>query len=326
LTFLERIQDDLIFPVFVYEDEHAYEQSLESGYMNSSKVFSKKLTIRFEELAQLKITNLLLFGIPRNRNSLGSEAFNKNGVTQTAIQTIKKTFERRFNILSDICVCQYNTSGHCGVTTGLSQTTKQHRIETGIDNDKTLDILGKISLSHCESGTDFIAPSSMMDGQILYLSNLLNQNGFSNVKIMSYSAKHNSCLYSPFRNYNYLNPNFIDKSGYQSNFNNPKESVREILHDVKEGADWVMIKPSLWYMDLIKLIKNIIDVPLVVQNVSGEYALLKAGSNIDPTDQREWIVLYLKSLKRAGADKIISYSMLDLIIEFDSGLHPQFEF
>lgn len=326
MTFLERIQDDLIFPVFVYEDEHAYKQSLKSGYMNSSKVFSKNLTIRLEELAQLKITNLLLFGIPKNRDSLGSEAFNKNGVTQRAIRTIKKTFDRKFNILSDVCVCQYNTSGHCGVTKGLRETTKQHRIEARIDNDKTLDILGKISLSHCQSGTDLIAPSSMMDGQILYLSNLLNQNGFNNVKIMSYSAKHNSCLYSPFRNYNYLNPSFIDKSGYQSNFNNPKESVREILNDVKEGADWVMIKPSLWYMDLVRSIKNNIDVPLVVQNVSGEYALLKAGSKIDPIDQREWIIKYLKSLRRAGADKIISYSMLDLFVEFDSSLRPQFEF
>jgi porphobilinogen synthase len=320
LTFLQRIQDDLIFPVFVYEDEHAYKQSLKSGYMNSSKVFSKNLTIRFEELAHLKITNLLLFGIPRNRNRLGSEAFNKNGVTQRAIQTIKKNFERKFNILSDVCVCQYNTSGHCGVTKIFPENIKQYRIETRIDNDKTLDILGRISLSHCESGTDFIAPSSMMDGQIMYLSNLLNQNGFNNVKIMSYSAKHNSCLYSPFRNYNYLNASFIDKSAYQSNFNNPKESAREILHDVKEGADWVMIKPSLWYMDLIRSIKKIIDVPLVVQNVSGEYALLKAGSKIDPINQHEWIIQYLKSLRRAGADKIISYLMLDLFVELDSAL------
>ena len=195
--------------------------------------------------------------------------------------------------------------------------TNQPKHEMRIDNDKTLNILGKISLSLCESGTDFIAPSSMMDGQILYLSNLLEKRGFKKVKIMSYSAKHNSCLYSPFRNYNYHNTSFIDKSSYQSNFNNPRESMREILHDVKEGSDWVMIKPSFWYMDLVRLAKNLVDVPLVVQNVSGEYALLKAGSKIDPIDQREWIVQYLKSLRRAGADKIISYLMLDLFVEFE---------
>lgn len=317
LIFLERIQDDLIFPVFVYEDEHAYKQSLNSGYMNNSKVFSKNLIIRFEELAQLKISNLLLFGIPKKRDGLGSEAFNKNGVIQRAIQTIKKTFDKKFNILSDVCVCQYNTSGHCGVTNGFNQDAKQLKHELRIHNDKTLSILGKISVSLCESGTDFIAPSSMMDGQILYLSNLLDMSGFKKVKIMSYSAKHNSCLYSPFRNYNYHNASFIDKSSYQSNFNNPRESMREILHDVKEGSDWVMIKPSLWYMDLVRLAKNLVDVPLVVQNVSGEYALLKAGSKIDPIDQREWTIQYLKSLRRAGADKIISYLMLDLFDELE---------
>jgi porphobilinogen synthase len=328
LTFLDRIREDLIFPVFVYEDKNAYIQSLNSGYMNHSKVFSKNLTIKFEELAHLKVTNLLLFGIPKKRNNLGSESFNKNGVIQRTIQTIKKTFGKKFNILSDVCVCQYNTSGHCGVVNGFKHTLRQLNQEMRIENDKTLDVLGKISLSHCESGTDFIAPSSMMDGQVMYLSNLLDQNGFRNVKIMNYSAKHNSCLYSPFRNYNYLNSSFIDKSSYQCNFNNPRESVREIVYDVREGADWVMIKPSLWYMDLIRLAKNVVDVPLVVQNVSGEYALVKAGSKVDPIDQREWIVQYLKSLKRAGADKIISYLMLDLFVEYDKDnhLHYQFEF
>jgi porphobilinogen synthase len=315
LTFLDCIQEDLIFPVFVYENEHAYKQSLNSGFMNNSKVYSKNLINRFEELAQLKISNLLLFGIPKKRDGIGSEAFNRNGVIQQAIQTIKRTFGKKFNILSDVCVCQYNTSGHCGVTNGTIDDTNQPKHEIRIDNDKTLNILGKISLSLCESGTDFIAPSSMMDGQILYLSNLLKKSGFKKVKIMSYSAKHNSCLYSPFRNYNYHKTSFIDKSSYQSNFNNPSESIREILHDVKEGSDWVMIKPSFWYMDLVRLAKNLVDIPVVVQNVSGEYALLKEGAKIDQVDQQEWIVQYLKSLRRAGADKIISYLMLDLFDE-----------
>jgi porphobilinogen synthase len=230
------------------------------------------------------------------------------------LQTIRNSFDKKFNILSDVCMCQYNTTGHCGVTSGSPEGYGHPKHEIRIDNDKTLDILGKISVSLCESGTDFIAPSSMMDGQILYLSNLLEKSGFNKVKIMSYSAKHNSCLYSPFRNYNYHSTNLLDKSSYQSNFNNPRESIREILHDIKEGSDWVMIKPSLWYMDLVRLAKNLIDIPLVVQNVSGEYALLKAGSQLDPIEQREWIVRYLKSLRRAGADKIISYLMFDLFV------------
>jgi len=318
LTFLGGIREDLIFPIFVYEDEQAYKQSLDSGYMNNSKVFSKNLVNRFEELAQLKISNMLLFGIPKKRDRSGSEAFNKNGVIQLTIQTIRKNFDKKFNILSDVCICQYNTSGHCGVTNGSREGKSQPKYGMRIDNDKTINILGKISLSLCESGTDFIAPSSMMDGQILYLSNLLEKSGFKKVKIMSYSAKHNSCLYSPFRNYNYHSPNFIDKSSYQCNFNNPRESMREILYDIKEGSDWVMIKPSFWYMDLVRLAKDLVDVPLVVQNVSGEYALLKAGSKIDPIDQMEWTVQYLKSLRRAGADKIISYLIFDLLVDFEN--------
>ena len=315
LTFLDSIQEDLIFPLFVYEDEHAYKQSLNSGYMNNSKVFSKNLITRFEELAQLKISNLLLFGIPTKRDSLGSESFNKNGVIQRTIQTIRETFDKKFNILSDVCVCQYNTSGHCGITSGFQVAANQPMNEMMIENDKTLNILGKISLSLCESGTDFIAPSSMMDGQVLYLSNLMEKSGFKKVKIMSYSAKHNSCLYSPFRNYNYHKNSFLDKSSYQSNFNNLRESMREILYDIREGSDWVMIKPSLWYMDILSIAKNLIEVPLVVQNVSGEYALLKGGSKLDKIDQREWIIHYFKSLRRAGADKIISYLVLDLFVE-----------
>ena len=318
MTFLGGIREDLIFPIFVYEDEQAYKQSLDSGYMNNSKVFSKNLVNRFEELAQLKISNMLLFGIPKKRDRSGSEAFKKNGVIQIAIQTIRKNFDKKFNILSDVCICQYNTSGHCGVTNGSRDGNSQPKYGMRIDNDKTINILGKISLSLCESGTDFIAPSSMMDGQILYLSNLLEKSGFKKVKIMSYSAKHNSCLYSPFRNYNYHSPNFIDKSSYQCNFNNPRESMREILYDIKEGSDWVMIKPSFWYMDLVRLAKDLVDVPLVVQNVSGEYALLKAGSKIDPIDQMEWTVQYLKSLRRAGADKIISYLIFDLLVDFEN--------
>ena len=183
LTYLDCVQDDLIFPVFVYENEHAYKQSLNSGYMNNSKIFSKKLINRFEELAQLKITNLLLFGIPKKRDGMGSEAFNKNGVIQRQFKQLKKTFGKKFNILSDVCMCQYNTSGHCGVTNGSIEATNQPKHEIRIDNDKTLNILGKISLSLCESGTDFIAPSSMMDGQILYLSNLLEKSGFEKSKL-----------------------------------------------------------------------------------------------------------------------------------------------
>ena len=176
-----------------------------------------------------------------------------------------------------------------------------------------MKILGKISLSLSESGTDFIAPSSMMDGQVLYLKKILKNNNFNNVKIMSYSSKHSSCLYSPFRSNNFFKSDFIDKSSYQNSFNNQHESVREILVDVNEGADWVMIKPSYWYMDIVKVVKTYTEKPLVVQNVSGEYALIRAAAEKKWLDEIEWCSLSLLSLKRAGADKIISYFIYKLL-------------
>lgn len=308
--------DDFIFPIFVYENQSAYNKSLELKFLNQSKVHLENLIDRIELFSQLRISNLLLFGIPNKRNLLGTESSNKRGVIQRAIKTIKENFGNKLNLMSDVCLCQYNTSGQCGISykTKMNHKKTIQNSDSDIDNDKTLKALGKISLSLCESGTDFIAPSSMMDGQVSYLRHLIKKNGFSNVRIMSYSAKHNSCLYTPFRTNNYLHSGYIDKASYQSSFYNAHESVREILFDVKEGSDWVMIKPSLWYFDIIKLIKEYISIPLVVQNVSGEYALIKAGVENESIDQYEWVEQFLRSLKRAGADKIITYLLIDLLI------------
>ncbi len=311
--------DNFIFPVFIYENESAYENSLRLRYLNDSKVFVNDVSLFIQKLVDLKIYNILIFGIPTKRNTLGTASFSKNGVTQKSIKSIKENFGKRINIISDVCLCQYNTSGHCGVYlhNGVSKNTGLEKMNSlKIDNDKTIKILGKISLSVSESGTDFIAPSSMMDGQVLYLKKILKKNSFDNVKIMSYSAKHNSCLYSPFRNSNFFKSNFIDKSTYQNSFNNLKESIREVVVDINEGADWVMIKPSFWYMDIVKVVKNYIEKPLVVQSVSGEYALIKAAAERKWLDDTEWCTLFLLSLKRAGADKIISYFVFKLLKSF----------
>jgi porphobilinogen synthase len=331
-----------------------------------------------EHLIDLDISQILLFGVPKRRNQTGDLSSAKRGIIQNSIRKIRENFGNNFTIFSDVCLCQYNTSGHCGVISNKASNNngvkerKSYGIE--IDNDKTLESLGRVSLSLCESGTDFIAPSAMMDGQVRYLRRLLNKYGFEYVKILSYSAKHNSCLYSPFRNNNYLKSGFIDKSGYQCSFNNTRESLREILIDVKEGADWVMIKPSLWYMDLIRQARELVDIPIVVQNVSGEYALLKSLMNsaylkgspfggelscikitskiqrINRSNQEgglrsirdnqkqsqtdlgrfddarvgsnfgehiffdiDFVAKFILSLKRAGADKIITYFLFDLI-------------
>lgn len=268
--------DDFIFPFFVYEDRELLEKSLKIGHMNTSKVHVDNIPSLIEKVAQLGISQILLFGVPKKRDFVGSSSFLDDGVIQRSIRLIKQNFGSRFSVFSDVCLCQYNDSGHCGIPAYPSK----HRIyksstEPNIDNDKTLQILGKVSLSHCESGVDFIAPSSMMDGQVYYLRKLLDSKGYIDVKILSYSSKHNSCLYSPFRSSNYSKVGNIEKSNYQIPFTNPRESLREILLDIEEGADWVMVKPSLWYMDLIKYAKELIRVPLVVQNVSGEYTLMK---------------------------------------------------
>ena len=253
-----------------------------SGHMNKSKVYQNKLEDLLEQLTNLGISQILLFGVPKKRNDTGNLAFAKHGVIQDAIRKIRENFGYNFRIFSDVCLCQYNTSGHCGILTRKSSNSALKRNSnyyTEIDNDKTLGSLGRISLSLCECGTDFIAPSAMMDGQVLYLRRLLNTHGFKHVKILSYSAKHNSCLYSPFRTNNYLRSGFIDKSSYQCSFYNKRESLREILVDIKEGSDWVMIKPALWYIDIVRHARDIVNVPIVVQNVSGEYALLNSTMN-----------------------------------------------
>ena len=308
--------ENFIFPIFIYENELTYKKNLKLPYLNDSKVFIGHISHYIQKLVDLKIYNILIFGVPKKRNLMGTTSYCKNGVVQNSIKRIKENFGNKINIISDVCICQYNISGHCGLfhnrdTRNRSITDKIPNIK--IDNDKTLNILGKIALSLSESGTDFIAPSSMMDGQVTYLKKILEKNNFNKVKIMSYSSKHNSCLYSPFRNNNFFKSIYIDKSSYQNSFNNLHESIREIIVDINEGADWVMIKPSLWYMDIVQMVKKYIEKPLVVQNVSGEYALLEAIAKKKWFDEVEWITLSLLSIKRAGADKIISYFILKLL-------------
>jgi porphobilinogen synthase len=307
--------DNFIFPIFIYENETTFRNSLKLEYLNDSKVFIKNISRFIQSLVDLKIYNMLIFGIPKSRNSLGTSSYGKNGIAQKSIKRIKENFGDKINIISDVCLCQYNTSGHCGIyrNNGGGKKTDLNNMYTLIDNDKTLKILGKISLSLSESGTDYIAPSSMMDGQVLYLKKILKNNNFNNVKIMSYSSKHNSCLYSPFRSNNFFQSTLIDKSLYQNSYHNFRESVREIILDIDEGADWVMIKPSFWYMDIVKELKTFIEKPLVVQNVSGEYALIKAAAEKKWLDETEWCILSLLSLRRAGADKIISYFIFKLL-------------
>ncbi len=316
MTFFDNV-DDFIFPIFVYEDESNYHNSLRLRNLNDSKVFINDIAVFIQKLIDLRIHNILIFGIPAKRDLFGTSSFDKNGITQNAIKTIKSNFGGRVNIISDVCICQYNTSGHCGVfcddVVNNPNELKKNTKVLKIDNDKTLSVLGKISLSLSESGTDFIAPSSMMDGQVFYLKRVLENNDYDGIKIMSHSSKHNSSLYTPFRSNNFFKSDFIDKSSYQTSFYNLSESVREVMMDIDEESDWIMIKPALWYMDIVKKVKSYTKKPLVVQNVSGEYAFVQAAAEKKWLNKTEWCVLSLMSMRRAGADKIISYLIFELL-------------
>jgi porphobilinogen synthase len=284
----------LIFPVFVSDRQGSI-----SSMPGMSVTPVKKITDYIQTIASAGISSILIFGIPKTRDSNGSPAANRNGMVQQAVRAIKSSFGSSMNITTDVCVCQYNLSGHCGI------------LHNGrIINDATLQMLAEIAKSHVEAGADVVAPSSMMDGQVHAIKNALD--GFS-TKILSYSAKHASSLYTPFRSAAFANARLqIDKSSYQVSYANKRQSMMEIETDINEGADMVMIKPALAYLDLVRMAKDKFNFPVAVQNVSGEYAMIKAAAMQGLIDEEEWKICSIASIKRAGADRIISYFSLDV--------------
>ena len=247
------------------------------------------------------ISSVIVFGIPKYRDQKGSPALDRKGVVQRAARAIKSGFGGSVSVATDVCVCQYNLSGHCGIVAGGR-----------VDNDATLHVLAEIAASHAEAGADVVAPSSMMDGQVYAIKGTLYANGLK-AKILSYSAKHASSLYAPFRSAAFAKPTSrLDKSPYQVSYANPRQVLMEIETDINEGADMVMIKPALAYLDLVRMVKDRFSHPVAVQNVSGEYAMIKAAAMRGLVDEEEWKVSSIASIKRAGADRIISYFALDI--------------
>lgn len=299
-------QKDLILPLFI-ADDHA-KQISSSNYFK--KIPYSYVTQYIDNMIQKGITSIIIFGTPRKKSGSlqNNTEYIPNDMVTNSIKRISSEFKKKVTIFTDICICQDNPFGHCGIT-----TDKTNHVE----NDMTLKILGRLSLEYAKAGSDYISPSSMMDGQVRYLRSILNDNGYKNTKILSFSAKHNSALYAPFRNNMFINITtdyLIDKSNYQVSFFNPHETIREIQTDINEGADMVMIKPSMFYLDLVYRIKRKIEVPMVVQNVSGEYYLFKAGiKNSIIFNEKFSILLFLESIKNAGADKIISYFSPDFV-------------
>jgi len=262
----------------------------------------RKILKRVQSIADSGISSIIIFGIPNRRDQIGSSAFDRKGIVQDAIRETKSCFGNTMNVATDVCICQYNLTGHCGIVSNGGS----------INNDATLNILAKIAVSHAEAGADVVAPSAMMDGQVYAIKNELHSRRL-NTSILSFSAKHASSLYTPFRSAAFMKMGArLDKSTYQVSYSNSRDALREIETDIKEGADMVMIKPALMYLDLVRMVKDTFNYPVVVQNVSGEYAMIKAAAMRGWIDEDEWKVHSIASIKRAGADKIISYFVLDI--------------
>lgn len=290
--------NDLIYPLFVVEGENIKEEipSLPEVYHFSLD----KLEDEIKEIKELGIQHVLLFGVPDEKDPLGKEAYNDNGIVQKAVRKIKE-IDSSICITTDVCMCQYTSHGHCGILT-----------EKGyVDNDQTLEYLTKIAVSHAKAGADIVAPSDMMDGRIQAMREGLDKEGFETVAIMSYSVKYASNFYGPFRDAAGSAPSFGDRKTYQMDPANSNEALIEAELDVLEGADMLMVKPALSYLDVIRRVKDNFDLPLVAYNVSGEYSMLKLAVKEGLLNEAA-IYESVMSIKRAGADIIITYFAKDI--------------
>ena len=285
--------DDLIYPLFIEEGKNI---ATEIKSMPGIKRFSlDKISTELDEVTSLNIPAVLLFGIPSKKDDVGSETWNDNGIVQQAIRFIKKNYPKLY-VITDVCFCEYTSHGHCGVI---------HN--NGVDNDATLVNIAKQTISHAKAGADMLAPSGMMDGTIITMREALDNTGYYDLPIMGYSVKYSSAFYGPFRDAADSTPTFGDRKTYQMDPANRDEAMREAAFDDAEGADILMVKPALSYLDIVRDLKNNYDRPIACYNVSGEYAMIKAAGDKGWIDEEKVMMESLLSMKRAGADIIITY-------------------
>jgi porphobilinogen synthase len=247
------------------------------------------------------VNSVLLFGIPKTRDEKGSEAYTADGIVQKAIRNLKAEFGDELVVMTDVCLCEYTNHGHCGIVENNQ-----------ILNDSTLEFLQKMAVSHAQAGADIVAPSSMMDGQVMAIREALDDSGFGDVGIMAYSAKYASSFYGPFREAADSAPSFGDRKCYQMHYANSDEALREMELDVNEGADILMVKPAMAYLDIISMAKSSFSLPIAAYSVSGEYAMIKAASQNGWIDEKAAVLELLTAIKRAGADIIITYFAKDV--------------
>jgi porphobilinogen synthase len=285
---------DLISPIFV--QERITKREPIQSMPGIERIPPSEIIDEVQAVLDLGVRAIMLFGIPFYKNKRAGSAFLGHGVVQDSVRIVRKHFGNRVAIITDVCLCQYTTHGHCGIV-----------VKGKVDNDKSVRTLAKVATSHAEAGTDMVAPSAMMDGQVKSIREGLDENGFEDVAIISYSAKHASPLYGPFRDIACSRPQFGDRRTYQMSFTNPREAMHEIEVDIREGADIIMIKPAIPYLDLIYQAKKNTNLPICAYSVSGEYALIKAAAGKGLIDEDSAMTESLTSIKRAGADLIITY-------------------
>ncbi len=287
----------MIYPIFVIEGEGIKNpiDSMPGVYQYSIDRLGELL----DEVRQSGIAGILIFGIPREKDACGSQAYAPDGITQRAIRYIKREYPELL-VIADVCLCEYTSHGHCGLVDG-------HEIL----NDETLPLLARMSVTLAQAGADIIAPSDMMDGRVAAIRQALDEAGLLHVPILAYSAKFASAYYGPFRDAAHSAPQFGDRRSYQMDYPNKKEALREIAEDIAEGADMVMVKPALAYLDVLEAAAGRFDVPIAVYNVSGEYAMVKAAAERGWLDEKRIVMENLTAMKRAGAAILISYHALD---------------
>ncbi|BBO79257.1 delta-aminolevulinic acid dehydratase [Desulfosarcina widdelii] len=289
--------DDLILPLFAIEGK---------GVKNPIDAMPGNFQLSVDNLVKtakqafdLGIPAIILFGIPSKKDALGTQAYAKDGIVQRAVKTIKDKLPDLV-VITDVCLCEYTDHGHCGFIDGQT-----------VDNDATLDLLAKAALSHAKAGADMVAPSDMMDGRVAEIRATLDENDFSQIPIMSYAAKYCSSFYGPFREAAQSAPQFGDRRSYQMDPANAREAIREATMDVEEGADIIMVKPALPYLDIICRIRDEVDLPVAAYNVSGEFSMIKAAEKMGWIDGQKVMMETLTSIKRAGAEMILTYFAME---------------
>ena len=298
-------KSSLIYPLFVKEGENIEEEipSMEGQYRYSID----RLPYELERLQKAGVDKVMFFGIPDVKDEVGSQAYAEDGIVQKAIREARKQFPDMY-LITDVCMCEYTSHGHCGVLCG-------HDVE----NDKTLELLAKTALSHVQAGADMVAPSDMMDGRVAAIRHILDENNYKDTPIMSYAVKYASAFYGPFRDAAGSAPSFGDRKSYQMDFHNRREAIKEALLDVEEGADIIMVKPALSYLDIIREVRDTIALPVAAYSVSGEYAMVKAGAKLGYIDEERIIGEMAVSTFRAGTDIYLTYFAKEIAKLMDEG-------